>query len=686
MPEIQIVKKVHDNYGSNIVVSDPSVFIERTTDEFPFTREEKNKLSLLQTGDTSGGNVTGTTSSVDGNIVLFNGIGGKTIKDSGYKITDLSGGTVNIITKTYTEIYGLTQTSGLIPGQKYLITDYQTIHEIPRLTGQFNSGTTEPLIVTALNTSKLEPIAYSTVYSQDIIYYNINNNQSIVPGCRKGYIYRRIDTKQNNDIGFDFRQVKFFRSDLQVQNNVYSSGATYNLNDVVLGGSPQHIYISMSSGESGNTLTNTSKWRIFEGENWDYVGLENWVNPYGVYSICNDTSPLEFKTGQLSALYNLWSDWENYVTAFNNVIKTNPISNIINSVNTVIFGDVFSENYIEEGFTDNNIGAYFLNNTIKANFFNNSIGDNFQNNNIGINFTNNSISQNFNNNIIGIGFYSNSIGDEIYSNKIGDGAQDNIITHSFANNTIENGFYNNIIEPTFTNNKIGDVFTDNKIGIDSNDNHIGNTFQRNVIGSRFKGNILGNFCSGNILGEGFINNKIGNFFNSNNIGLGCQYNNIGNYMISNTVGTTFQYNNIGNTFISNLRIGDGSQANNIGNNFSNNNLGSFSLNNIGNQFSENESGNDMSIFSNNIANNFTGNVISGGDMTYNTICNNFINNIITQSFTMNFIEDNINLNYGAIDFTNATHVYAPYNCELFATSSSSVKLMYDKTTIVDVNS
>jgi len=51
MPEIQITKKVND-IVTGVVITNPSTFVEKPTDEFPFTRAEKNKLSLLTTGDT----------------------------------------------------------------------------------------------------------------------------------------------------------------------------------------------------------------------------------------------------------------------------------------------------------------------------------------------------------------------------------------------------------------------------------------------------------------------------------------------------------------------------------------------------------------------------------------------------------------------------------------------------------
>ena len=50
MPEIQITKKTQSSYGGMIVVSNPDSLVDKSTDEMPYTRAEKNKLSLLSTG------------------------------------------------------------------------------------------------------------------------------------------------------------------------------------------------------------------------------------------------------------------------------------------------------------------------------------------------------------------------------------------------------------------------------------------------------------------------------------------------------------------------------------------------------------------------------------------------------------------------------------------------------------
>jgi len=124
---------------------------------------------------------------------------------------------------TYAELAALISGSDLIQGRQYLITDYRTVHTIPN-TVDTNTGTLEPLIVTALSTTDLEPVAYSTTHKDDIVYYDPVNN-SKVNGSTKGCIYRRIDTVNNSDIPFDWREVKFRRWQIDVD-TVFDIGDT----------------------------------------------------------------------------------------------------------------------------------------------------------------------------------------------------------------------------------------------------------------------------------------------------------------------------------------------------------------------------------------------------------------------------------------------------------------------------
>ena len=139
------------------------------------------------------------------------------VTDDNVAISKQAGsGSINqLIEVTYDELLNLKNTSTLIKGQNYLLTDYETTYIQPITNVNKNSGVIEPLIITATDVNKLHNQCKSTLYPQDIVYYEITGdigNNYGTEGFTKGKIYRRIDTLRNNDIGTDWRHVKYDRS------------------------------------------------------------------------------------------------------------------------------------------------------------------------------------------------------------------------------------------------------------------------------------------------------------------------------------------------------------------------------------------------------------------------------------------------------------------------------------------
>ncbi len=114
----------------------------------------------------------------------------------------------SIVEIIYSELETLVSNEELTVGQKYLITDHQ--RRYLDFLGSEKFGIVEPIIVSAVTTSAFNCVAQSKTFPNHIIYYNFSNNDSlgVGRGSDKGYIYRRIDTKQNNDIGYDFINIK----------------------------------------------------------------------------------------------------------------------------------------------------------------------------------------------------------------------------------------------------------------------------------------------------------------------------------------------------------------------------------------------------------------------------------------------------------------------------------------------
>jgi hypothetical protein len=430
------------------------------------------KLSV--TGDTSiYGNITGTKFETSGGTPSQFVKGDGTLDSTAYSKVPIS--------MTYSNLYSLVTTSGLTVGQRYIINDYQTVYTIPN-TGITNTGITEPLLVTAISTSNLMSIAYSTLYPKDVIYYDIVNNETMVPGCNntnggKGYIYRRIDTLKNNDIGFDYRNVKFRRWQISVSNtDTDGSVGTWKKGDVVLKTGTAEIYLKLNSIQNAK-FTDTNSWKIFNWDNLQYVSplASNWYINNNNWLVPTTSNYKDYN--MFSTVPTTGGTQSSYDNIYENNFHGND-SDIIKNSNTVFFGSIFQNNTIGNsfynntignGFYNNTIGNSFYNNTIRNYFFNSTIRDSFYYNVIGSGFYNNNIKNNFTNNIIGVAFSNNTIGNSLYNNAIGEVFQNNIIWNYLSNNTIGNYFTYNFIGENFQNNTIGNNFNYNTIS--NNFNH-----------------------------------------------------------------------------------------------------------------------------------------------------------------------------------------------------------------------
>jgi hypothetical protein len=194
---------------------------------------------------------------------------------SQYFEQDLSGVQITqFIEVTYDELVNLIDTSALIKGQTYLLTDYETDWLDPITGEQKYSGIIEPLYLTATDVDKLHNEAKSELYPQDIIYYAINRNilneyYEYEYGLSKGIIYRRIDTIKNNDIGTDWRHITYRRYAINVT-TPYVPGTTYSTGNVVeLNG---EIYICMLAYNSSSGATFEKYFYKYPYSNGAFIG------------------------------------------------------------------------------------------------------------------------------------------------------------------------------------------------------------------------------------------------------------------------------------------------------------------------------------------------------------------------------------------------------------------------------
>jgi len=267
----------------------------------------------------------------------------------------------------------------LVPSQKYLISDFKTIYKQP-VTNETLEGEEEPLVVTAMSTNQLEPIAFSPSNPYDIIYYDVAKNNSAkyewAVADDKGQIYRRI-TKNGNDLQYDTRAVKFRRWAVNIASHTeYNAGTTYNrLNTVVYNNA---IWASNRNGNIGNTpgASNNEIW-------WSRLGTTTGVdrffipnnssNPWYMMVIDSaDGIPLYVNTNDYQDFYTFDNgSGENQIDTVN--VRDNKIDKYVTSNKHNLNNSVF----IGNNFSSNTIGNNFYSNTIGNNFYSNTIGNYF---------------------------------------------------------------------------------------------------------------------------------------------------------------------------------------------------------------------------------------------------------------------------------------------------------------------
>ncbi len=402
----------------------------------------------------------------------------------------------------YSQLAGLASSSSLVAGQNYLINDYRTVHTIPN-TSDTNTGNLEPLIVTAVSATALSPIAKSTIYPNDIIYYSLENNASVVTGSLYGYIYRRIDTVQNNDIPFDFRNVKFRRWQLNVTiQDATGAVGNYIPGQIVKKTATNEIYVKLNYKLSVD-FSSVNSWAALPFNNVEYCSPTsgNWVISSNAYL------PITIPCSSSYSDYKMWASNSIYDTSFNNIFLSPSNSNILTNTNTIFFGQNIQNNFI---------GGFFYNNSILGNFQNN----------------------NFNNYV-----YNNMIGTDVIKNTSNGFFYNNIVCGQSGNNTFDVEYSSNISSVIFNANKFSAEAMYNTFALQFSGNLTGQYFQRNIFGYSCYKNTIGSSCSNNLIGDNAIANTIASFFINNVIGDGFRQNDVCDlFQGRNFTSSTYVYN------------------------------------------------------------------------------------------------------------------------------------------------
>ena len=486
---------------------------------------------------------------------------------------ELNGDTYHInyssITKneevTYSELVNKITGETLTPNKFYLMTDYQTCYDQPNYdntknpitTGNYKTGTTEPILLLAVSTTGFSPTVYSTLYTNDKITYDITwNTTEITSSPAKGRITERIDNF-NNRTDYDNRSILFKRyyGYSYYENEPLSglvgisgitgttavlygnTGTTFNSNlstgNIVSVQNLNPSFFEVISVESDSLAIISGVTISVTTDSPYYQGNEDSIMSYYQPNIRQDQVE-EYTTFDYVNLYG-GGAVNNYIGNYSNLYLEFGVGDFLLANNVFINDDdyVYRNNTIGDRSYNNTFNDDCDNNQIGDSFYNNSTNDDFDGNIIGENFNNNYITSNFNNNRIGSDFYSNTlIGFSFYRNNIGNDFNNNVWTNSdFSDNEIGNFFEDNTIVANFVNNNIQNSFYDNNISDGFQYNQIGSLFNNNTIGENFgfgsalpQGNRIGNNFSNNTVGEYFYNNSIPDNFQDNEVGDLFQWN------------------------------------------------------------------------------------------------------------------------------------------------------------------
>lgn len=406
---------------------------------------------------------------------------------------------IGLVSKTYAELAAMVAANTLVQGKKYLLTDYATKHVIPNSSPVvINTGTTEPIILTAANDHEFHTEVISTLFPSDIIRYRFDDdscedgtrdavNKKWTGGtARPGYINYRKSTTNNLEVHNDWRNYKVRRWKLDCA--AWVSAASYTKMDVAKG-SDGNIYVAKTthSGLTTNPVSDTTNWQLaFDLTIQTSGGFLSFTPVKADFTIGGITPD--------NLIINNTTPGTDYQDYYQFCILTE----LTNSSGLLISNTYLSQG---QGYNNYSVGLYDYES------FNTIYGDgNDLESNVFFVRPNGIRERQLLYNIYGGGMTYNTIIDEHYSNTVGNGMHKNIINYNFYANKIGDGCHSN----TLTNNYISNVIKDE--------------YNSNIIGAYCVSNKIDNACNSNIIGGGFYSNTIGIGYANNTIKYGYQFN------------------------------------------------------------------------------------------------------------------------------------------------------------------
>ena len=380
---------------------------------------------------------------------------------NGISITN--GGNINIengptpfVEITHLELKELRDSSQLIPGSFYKITDYTT--EVEQI-GASQAGHLFDVVVLALSESELSERAWAIHSERDTegyfsnskleawqIWYCLDNDTTRFSWADTengtGVIYRMID-EFGNDCPYDFKNVKFrdprtTSGEIKYYTFTAEDGSDFSLNKKCHDNTIQPAHADIEGG-----------------------GFVQWL------------------------AYNIFN------------INQNAQSTL-------------SGNRIGNDCWNNLFGANSKENVIGTNCSQNVLGDNCYCNKFDNRCYRNTLGNNCHDNTFAVECNDNILGDVNYNNYFGIGCFENVLKKNCDNNIFETQCHKNTMGIDCYYNLLGISCRQNHLGDGSIRNNFGARCFNNSFGLDCASNSLGNDCHDNSFGEQWISNTLGN--------------------------------------------------------------------------------------------------------------------------------------------------------------------------------
>ena len=455
--------------------------------------DRRNALEIMQNADTY---IVGI-GAYDGS----NYQNASTLQEVITNLENASGAADLMTNVTYSELKTLRDSSSLVPGMQYRITDYECT------TTQANTqsaGNAFDVIVTADSSTELNENARAAHHGGDTYFenckleawelkYSLDNDSSMYSWADssngKGVIYYMKD-EWSNECPYDFKNIQFKRWAVTEFNACQP--LVVDSQDNFYG----FYYGAMELDGESQVLENATYGEDF---GWYYtfalkdLATENWHD----YTVVAHLGLINDEGNELACYDNhLASGTDEYSSGKGQMAKM--LNNIVFFNN---YTDLSDTSYAEDY-------SYCNNNRFLGECYSNTFG-NFCRSNLFGNYC-----------------YSNSFGNIVQSNSFGNAFENNSFGNDCNNNTFGNYCYSN---------SFGNYCYSNSFGNYLQGNSFGNAFESNSFGNNCSSNKFQDQCSYNTFGNDCHSNTFGNNCHSNTFGNNCFYNSFENYYLQLTV-------------------------------------------------------------------------------------------------------------------------------------------------------